>query len=78
MKDHSDHTDLKNFTSFQEAHKKFLAMVENGDLRPPSVLEQAVDTLAKALDKKVTKYLGSFQDELIKYSLENTSRKIKL
>jgi hypothetical protein len=27
MKDHSDHKDIENFTSFNDAHKKFLEMV---------------------------------------------------
>jgi hypothetical protein len=37
-RDHSDHKDIDNFTSFQDAHKKFLDMVECEDLSPPSKL----------------------------------------
>jgi hypothetical protein len=34
-RDHSDHKDVDNFTSFHDTHIKLLAMVENGDLGPP-------------------------------------------
>jgi hypothetical protein len=37
-KDHPDHRDIDNFTSFHESHIKFLDMVKSGDLSPPSVL----------------------------------------
>jgi hypothetical protein len=76
--DHSDHKDFDNFIYFHDSHKKFLDMVECGNLSPPSVLEHAVREFAKALSKKFTLYLDSFQDELIKYSMKNTSRKIRL
>jgi hypothetical protein len=42
------------------------------------LLEQAVGALADALVKKFTKSLGSFKDEIIKYSMKNTSRQIRL
>jgi hypothetical protein len=58
-KDHSDHTDVKNFASFYDFHIEFLAMVERGDLSPPSALVQAVGALSKALNEKFTQKNGS-------------------
>jgi hypothetical protein len=58
-RDHTDHTDVKNFTSFHDSHIEFLAKVQCGDLSPPSVLVQTVGALAKDLNKKFTKHLGS-------------------
>jgi hypothetical protein len=42
------------------------------------LLEQAVGALADALNKKFNLYLGSLKDALIKYSMKNTYRKIRL
>jgi hypothetical protein len=77
-RDHSNHTDINNFTTFHESCIKFLEMVERGELSPPYLLEQAVRALANVLHKKFTIYLDSFEDALLGYSIKNTSRKIRL
>jgi hypothetical protein len=73
---HSDHPDMNNFASFHKSHIKFLAMVESGYLSPPYLLDQEVEARAKALNEKFTQYLYSMKNELIRYSMKNTSRKI--
>jgi hypothetical protein len=78
MRDHPDHSDVKNFASFHHSHLKFLGMVERRELSPPSALEQAVEVLAKELNEKFTQYVGSLKDELIKYSMNNTPEKLNL
>jgi hypothetical protein len=67
--DHADHTDMKNFTSFNDSHKKLLAMVESGKLSPPYLLEQAVGKLADDFNKKVAVHLGTLKDAILKYSM---------
>jgi hypothetical protein len=78
MRDHSDHKEVDNFSSFHKSHVRFLAMVESGKLSSPEELEQSVVALADALNKKFTLYIGTLKDEVIKYSMKKHPEKFDL